>query len=196
MGCEDDGSTEDDDRSVEDVDEEALLALSHLELVPDGSVDRAGQENSFVAIAPSSSHTPRNRFTNALANPRDGRHAYCDHCDCGVSNPRTCMASLMLQQVNIQVAIEEWQLLHERHPERDVDKAKARFALYRAVVGWIWANPLGAENRVRLPACVVKQIRQLFRSPKCTAECDFFTQCERLKHYVGFRTASESQAMK
>jgi len=59
VGCEDDGSTEDDDRSVEDVDEEALLALSHLELVPDGSVDRAGQENSFVAIAPSSSHTPR-----------------------------------------------------------------------------------------------------------------------------------------
>ena len=30
-------------------------------------------------------------------------------------------------------------------------KGGAPYALYRAVIAWQWASPLGAENRVRLP---------------------------------------------
>ena len=65
---------------------------------------------------------------------------------------------------------------------------------YKAVVHWQFSSPLGAGNRVRLPACVVRAIRRRFPNPVCCAECDFWSECERLGHYTGFRTAEESRA--
>ena len=42
------------------------------------------------------------------------------------------------------------------------------------------ANPLGAEQRVRLPACVVKRTRRLFPNPMCCeGKCDFYARCEK-----------------
>ena len=59
------------------------------------------------------------------------------------------------------------------------------------------ANPLGAEQRVRLPACVVKRTRRLFPNPICCeGMCDFYARCEKEGHYKGFRTAEESRAIR
>ena len=69
--------------------------------------------------------------------------------------------------------------------------------MYRGVVAWQWANPLGAEQRVRLPACVVKRTRRLFPNPICCeGKCDFYARCEKEGHYTGFRTAEESRAIR
>ena len=72
----------------------------------------------------------------------------------------------------------------------------ARYAMYRGVVRWRWADPLGAENRVRLPMCVMKQIRRIFPNPICGPGCDYGVECEKNRHYVGFRTAEESRAVR
>jgi len=182
-----------DDSSDDPEDEvsDTRLVLQALESLVLGSSD-AAIEHETVAFPTSRRH----QFTRSLANPRDGRRAYCDFCDCDSQNPASCLAVLMLKQVQVEVVIEDWQYVHQREPEKDPDNSQARYALYRAVVGWLWANPLGAENRVRLPPCLVKQIRQLFPNPVCSGNCDYFTACERLGHYVGFRTADESRRLR
>ena len=89
---------------------------------------------------------------------------------------------------------------HGNKPRDDLDGRKARHALYKAVVAWQWANPLGAENRVRLPTCVLHRVRRLFPNPCCVVggddSCDFLVKCERAGHYTGFRTAEESRAVR
>ena len=126
---------------------------------------------------------------------RHGRHAYCEHCDLGHSDPATCFAARMMEETDIQDVISYWEGVYRSGCNPDADQSEARYKLYRAVVRWLWANPLGAENRVQLPACVVKKIRQLFPNPKCTTSCDFLSECERLGHYVGFRTIEQSRAI-
>ena len=128
---------------------------------------------------------------------RDGRHVYCDFCDCNTGDASSCMGRLMFQQSNIEVGIAEWKFIHSHHPERDPDNKQARYALYRAVVGWLWANPLGSENRVKLPACVEIGICKTFPNPVCNPEtCDYSRMCEQNGHYTGFRSASQSRRIR
>jgi hypothetical protein len=81
-----------------------------------------------------------------------------------------------------------------------MDGREARHACYKAVIAWQWANPLGAENRVRLPDCVTVAVRRLFPNPICGSRCDFICdfslRCEKQGHYTGFRTAEESRAIR
>ena len=106
----------------------------------------------------------------------------------------------MLQQRRIAALIADHQRLRARKPGEDPDGRKARYALYRAVVGWQFADPLGAENRVRLPACVLYRNRRLFPNPccgeACDPPCDYQSGCESRGHYTGFRTAAESRAVR
>ena len=53
-----------------------------------------------------------------------------------------------------------------------------------------------AENRVRLPCCVMFRVRKLFPNPCCGDGCDYLERCERAGHYTGFRTAAESRAIR
>ena len=62
----------------------------------------------------------------------------------------------------------------------DPDRRGGRYEVYRGVVAWQWANPLGAEQRVWLPACVVKRTRRLFPNPICCeGRCGFYARCEK-----------------
>ena len=84
----------------------------------------------------------------------------------------------------------------QRKPKDDPDRRDARHAGYKAVIAWQWANPLGAENRVRLPACVEIGWRHLFPNPRCGPGCDYSVRCVKAGHYTGFRTADESRAIR
>ena len=68
--------------------------------------------------------------------------------------------------------------------------------MYKGVVAWQFADPLGAENRVRLPRCVTCRIRREFSNPCCREGCDYWVECERAGHYTGFLTAEESRALR
>lgn len=129
-----------------------------------------------------------------------GRDMACDVCDLQSGGPQwACMACDMLQQPSIQKIREkhETRLASPRGKASDPDRREARYAMYRGVVRWHWSDPLGAENRVRLPMCVMQRIRRIFPNPACVAGvCDFGVQCERCGHYVGFRTADESRAIR
>ena len=135
---------------------------------------------------------------------RDGRRMYCDCHDLRGGSPNACMAVDMLQQSRISAEVEGRQSMRARRgPRDDRDGREARHALYKAVVAWQWANPLGAENRVRLPSCVLHRVRRLFPNPCCGEgccgeglDCDYMDACERHGHYTGFRTAAESRAVR
>ena len=64
------------------------------------------------------------------------------------------------------------------------------------MVAWQFSDPLGANNRVRLPRCVLYRVRRLFPNPCCGGDCDYLSACEGSGHYVGFRTAAESRAIR
>ena len=127
---------------------------------------------------------------------RHGRKSYCDYHDLGGGSACACMAVDMLQQRRIAAIIEKHRHRRQKKPHEDPDGREARHALYKAVVAWQWANPLGAENRVRLPCCVMYRVRKLFPNPICGGDCDYLEGCERAGHYTGFRTAEESRAVR
>lgn len=130
----------------------------------------------------------------------NGRVMYCDFHDHRCGDANACMAVDMLQQRDIAALVERHRKVRRDKPRDDLDGRKARHALYKAVVAWQWANPLGAENRVRLPTCVLHRVRRLFPNPCCVVggddSCDFLVKCERAGHYTGFRTAEESRAVR
>lgn len=131
-----------------------------------------------------------------------GRRMYCDYHDLRGGAAHACMAVDMLQQSRMAAIVEKQQRLRQRKPRDDPDGRQARHACYKGVIAWQWANPLGAEQRVRLPPCVVYRVRKLFPNPRCCGErredgerpCDYLERCERNGHYTGFRTAEESRA--
>lgn len=141
----------------------------------------------------------------------DSRHNFCMRCNTDLNPPElddplsdrapVCMAEDAMQQNRIRdIAAKHHLRINTRRArgkrDDDPDRRRARYAMYRGVVGWLWANPLGAEQRVRLPTCVVKRVRREFPNPACNASegCDFGAGCERKGHYTGFRTADESRA--
>ena len=143
----------------------------------------------------------------------ESRHTYCMRCNTDLNPPDfalddplsdcapVCMADDAMQQNRIRdIAAKRHLRINTRRfrkrPDDDPDRRGARYAMYRGVVGWLWANPLGAEQRVRLPTCVVKRVRREFPNPACKVSegCDFGDACERKGHYTGFRTADESRA--
>jgi hypothetical protein len=155
----------------------------------DGAVDGVADESSLRATH-IAVYGPRRDLIGLAA---QGRHCYCDYHDCDGTDALACMACDMLEQGPIQ-RVRDKQQRRRRKPGVDADGREARHAMYKAVIRWQWASPLGAENRVRLPDCVVHRIRRLFPNPRCTAGCDYLQCCERAGHYVGFRTAAESRA--
>ena len=127
----------------------------------------------------------------------DGRTMFCDFHDQAGGVPHACMAVDMLQQRRIAEVVERHRKIQREKPREDPDGRRARHAMYKAVVAWQWANPLGSENRVRLPRCVLHRVRRLFPNPCCrVGTCDFLVECERAGHYTGFRTAEESRAIR
>ena len=129
-----------------------------------------------------------------------GRDMQCDVCDEQIVAPQwACHAEDMLQQSKIQDIVAKHQKRQATAKGRasDPDRREARFAMYRGFVAWQWADPLGAENRVRLPGCVMRRIRKLFPNPVCIpGVCDYYVECEKKGHYCGFRTADESRAVR
>jgi len=132
-----------------------------------------------------------------------GRRMYCDYHDLGGPCRDACMARDMLQQRSIDKLLTKLRNRRRRPQARrnadDPDGREARHACYKAIIKWQWASPLGAENRVRLPCCVVKALRREFPNPICNTGgrvCDFLLECERSHHYTGFRTAEESRAIR
>ena len=107
-----------------------------------------------------------------------GRHMYCDYHDLNGTCEYACMAVDMLQQSRISTVIEKHHRSRQKHPRADRDGREARYACYKAVVAWQWANPLGAENRVRLPSCILFRVRSLFPNPCCRSGCDYLDGCE------------------
>lgn len=128
-----------------------------------------------------------------------GRRMFCDYHDLHSGCADACMARDMMQQRRISTLVEKQQKRRRKRPRDDPDGRDARHACYKAVIAWQWANPLGAENRVRLPNCVTVAVRQLFPNPICLREgscCDFLLKCEKEGHYTGFPTAEESRAIR
>ena len=125
-----------------------------------------------------------------------GRDMYCDYCDLNGGVAIACMAEDMLQQSRIAAVIQKLERKRQRKPNEDKDGRQARFACYKAVIAWQWANPLGTENRVRLPKCVTRRVRRLFPNPVCGEGCDYGEACVQRGHYTGFRTAAESRAIR
>ena len=104
---------------------------------------------------------------------QDGRRMYCDYHDLRGTCPHACMAADMLQQSRIAALVQKHERLRARRSQKDPDGREARHALYKAVIAWQWANPLGAENRVRLPRCVEHCVRRRFPNPICGEGCDY-----------------------
>jgi hypothetical protein len=130
---------------------------------------------------------------DSLGLSRFSKRMYCDYHDGRGTCPHACMAVDMLQQRRISTVVDEQRRELQRRPFADPDRRSARHNLYRAVVKWHWSDPLGAENRVRLPRCVMHRIRQLFPNPACCdaqgvlrPECDLLDRCEKRGHYTGF----------
>ena len=135
---------------------------------------------------------------DSLGLAANARCMSCDYHDLHGGNPHACMAADVLQQPRISRLVEKLQRRHQQRPREDRDRGEARHTLYKAIIAWQWASPLGAENRVRLPVCVEVRVRRLFPNPCCCAAdgCDFSRRCEQLGHYTGFRTAAESRALR
>ena len=126
----------------------------------------------------------------------------CDPCDLaevgGAGCP--CLAQSMLEVGEIKDVIREWRAKMAKpyalleYPERRAP----RYHLYRAIIKWVFADPLGAENRVRMPTCVKQCVRRMFPNPCCVpvalgGRCDFGAYCEDQCHYVGHLTFEESR---
>ena len=140
---------------------------------------------------------------DALGLDRHGRRMYCDYHDLGGGDVHACAAVDMLQQRAISQLIAKLQRQRQRTPASYGNGREWRHPCYKAVVAWQWANPLGAENRVRLCRCVEHRILRLFPNPVCCddagairTDCDLLDQCEKAGHYTGFRTAEESRAIR
>ena len=127
-----------------------------------------------------------------------GRYMYCDCCDPeGARDAEACMAADMLQQRRIVEVIYKHHKKRQRGGELGESNRSGRYASYRAVVAWQWSSgPLGAEQRVRLPACVMEAVRRAFPDPRCGEGCDYRSECEGRGHYCGFRTAAESRGLR
>ena len=94
-----------------------------------------------------------------------GRGIWCDHCDRGgTPGVWPCMSKTMLAENTIKRLIKKQTTLMA---DMTGDRDEGRYAMYRGVVAWEFSDPLGAGNRVRLPMCVVQQIRRLFPNPRC-----------------------------
>ena len=103
-----------------------------------------------------------------------GRCMMCDVCDLGSGGPQwACTAADMLQQTSMQKIREkhEAKLKTAKGRAGDPDRREARYAMYRGVVRWRWADPLGAENRVRLPVCVMHDAANPAPVPKSRVWC-------------------------
>ena len=92
---------------------------------------------------------------------------YCDFHDLHGGVEHACMAIDMLQQRSIAHIVQQRQRHNTRKPTDDPDSRESRFLLYKAIVAWHWANPLGAEVRVRIPLCVLRAVRRMFPNPCC-----------------------------
>jgi len=125
-----------------------------------------------------------------------GREMYCDYCDLNGGVAIACMAADMLQQSRVASVIEKHRCRRQANRRADPDGSQARHACYKAIVAWQWANPLGAEQRVRLPNCVMRRVRLLFPNPVCKCAVVAGAECIALGHYTGFRTAAESRRLR
>ena len=127
-----------------------------------------------------------------------GRHMFCDCCDPeGARDAEACMAADMLQQRRISMLMDKHLKKRKRVGELRDHNRSARYEIYREVVKWQWdSGPLGAEQRVRLPKCVMVAVRRAFPNPRCGSGCDYGPDCEQCGHYVGFRTAAQSRALR
>ena len=175
-----------------------------------GSDDEDEEEEPTTRrVGADSSHRPSRRRGLGIA---ESRESHCPRCSPDLNPPElgddplrdgapVCMADDMMQQNRVVTVIQKQHQRRatrrsRRRPDDDPDRRGARFAVYRAVVAWLWSNPLGAEQRVRLPPCVVQRVRREFPNPACSVAegCDYGPACERRGHYTGFRTADESRA--
>lgn len=162
----------------------------------DGRSDVGQTEDGVGAREDRMPRMADSRERDPLGLAQHGRRMYCDYHDLHGGCPNACMAVDMLQQWRIAALVEERQRLRQRKPRDDPDGRQARHALYKAGIAWQWANPLGAEQRVRFPACVMYRVRRLFPHPRCGEGCDYLDECEANGHYTGFRTATESRAIR
>ena len=132
---------------------------------------------------------PRLGRNDSVGFAEHGGRMRCDYHDLRRGDANACTATCMLQERRISRLVAERQAaMRRRGRNPDPDRREARHALYKAVVAWQWADPLGAGVRIRLPRCVMYRIRRLFPHPNCGAGCGYLEGCERAGHYTGFRT--------
>lgn len=126
-----------------------------------------------------------------------GLSLVCDPCDLAEEGGVgcSCMAVDMLHVSDIKDVIRKWKKKMEKPGAlREFPERRApRYHLYRAVIKWKFADPLGAGNRVCIPECVKRSVRKLFPSPCCGAGCDYGSACEAKGHYIGHLTVAESR---
>ena len=178
-----------------------LIGLSGMQLAAPGVDLGFGEPNavgSFAGPDDSGDAPPRplpaRRGGLGIANSAD---LYCDVCDLpGGRALRACMAEDMLQQTRIARLVVQFTERRRRAPSAYGDGRPARYPIYREVVRWQFVDVLGAEQRVRLPPCVLRKVRQLFPNPLCGDGCDYGAGCEAGGHYTGFRTAAVSRAIR
>ena len=141
---------------------------------------------------------------------RGGRHSglgiagdrtlRCDVCDLRLAGQQwACMAADYFERSRIQAIVRQQRNAlarrqqrgsRSRHEPHDPECRRPRYALYRGFIAEGWSDPLGAENRVRLPACLVCKTRRTFPNPVCgpTAcdgrPCDYGALCESHGHYL------------
>ena len=134
---------------------------------------------------------------------KTSRELSCDYHDKRCGDVDGCMASDFLQQRKVVKLIARLHRAYERKPREYGDGREARHACYKAVIQWQFCDPLGAEQRVRLPVCLECRIRREFPNPCCGVgglpnggNCDYGDKCKRAGHYTGFRTAKESRRLR
>jgi hypothetical protein len=121
----------------------------------------------------------------------------CQHCMAGGAlGLGACESAAMVEFDDINdIIAAEVPFVDSLDGEAREDACRsARYKMYRGVIAWKFADPLGSGRRRRIPDCCVWQIRDLFPDPRCDETCDYLRGCERKGHYVGFRTAAESKA--
>ena len=129
-----------------------------------------------------------------------GQRLVCDACELSEvgGSDLSCMACDMEHVGEMKDIIKKWtRKLERRGALREFPERRApRYAMYRALIKWKFADPLGAENRLVLPECVKRSVRRRFPNPRCGEGCDFGVECERNGHYTGHRTAAEARALR
>ena len=123
----------------------------------------------------------------------------CQHCMAGGAlGLGACESAAMVEFDDVnEIIAAEVPFVDSLVGEAREDACRAaRYKMYRAVIAWKFADPLGSGRRRRIPDCCVWQIRDLFPDPRCDETCDYLRGCERKGHYVGFRTVAESKAAK